>query len=1358
MKKTKGLKAVTALLLLLCLGLSLANPALALDNTGTVGSGTVYTDDAFYYSDQFMWKASLFVAKADTVNRADATMADFHRIGSEAVYLSPVADWSGWVGGDRPGNVKSLEFTTGNKMDTLQELKDKGGNVNALDPVVFTNSGGVNMITGVPNLPYPPQMCDGIIGDNGVVYPEYVGTLTKVTDYFGKGNTIFNLLNYYASQQGQTPQDLVSNLEFTINGETRKNWNPEGILPKAIAGNVADTDSSGWNHVNQVEWLIVYEPCTIVYTKVTGGYKAYVMTATDFAVTQIKKQMDWRYDEGRMSSWAGLQPDAWAPNGDRQHVAKLSHLVVGNSVIIKEGWYGLEATANTIDQNAAPPYSRWTSEDELKFGGWGMSLWEKPSTADTPLNYDFNDNTEVIYATDIFSNVDTQPGQELTVTYEINSETYTNTVIAMHDRKAVSYFKWHTPDVDEVTSYDLKITVSPFPKGTVDGDGNEYVHRTITVRPLVEKTPTDAKVLDTLPPDFIPEHVPGTVVGDDTLDENDMPVVKSITETSTAPYYLNDVVTLEVVTNRVTEWFDFKNVQSGDVRRLTSDSVGNGILASKFENPLNDTITWTLEFTMAHFGDNVYSATPGNTIKGMGSEFTYNLKLEEDPDIPKILSVDINPKPTEPPGFYWLYTDTKSPELKYMVIFETDSGTEMEPLMIKANTLIPKPDDPVKEGYDFMGWYKDNNFTELWDFNTEKIKGVTTLYAKFEIKKFTVFFNHNGLGAPVAPITVPYGQNIAAPAKSVVTGHIFEGWYKDSGLTEKWNFDTDVVTSNMTLYAKWRLDQFMVGFEENGGKLIADLLLDYDSLIPVPICEHEGYTLDGWFSDPACTVLWNFASDRVKNNMLLYAKWTANPSTIAFEENGGSEVADLVGVTDQTITDTTMPETLRPGYTFEGWFETEDFSSDKITQLPDKFPPGGVTYYAKWKTDISKIVFEENGGSEVADLTGLTDDPITDTTMPETLRPGYTFKGWFDIVDFSGTEITQLPDKFPAGGITYYAKWQANVSIIHYEENGAMLIPDLVGVTDQVITDRTMPDIPRDGYTLEGWYESTDFSGAAVTQLPEKFPIGSITYYAKWKSNVSVIAFEENGGSEVPDLTGVTDQVISDQDMPESLRPGYTFGGWFEASDFSGAAVTELPEKYPPGGITYHAKWTANPSIISFEENGGSEVADLTGITDQAITDRNMPETTRIDYEFVGWFTTSDFSGAAVTQLPEKFPPGGTTYYAGWKMETFRLIDLFPDPAFAEEVRLEMNKRDERLTDPIPDIYAKVVTKIDLEYVTVIESTVTLEQLFPDAAFAEAIRIEMNKRMARWLDPIVDIFEKVILRDDMDYVKELIIN
>lgn len=65
---------------------------------------------------------------------------------------------------------------------------------------------------------------------------------------------------------------------------------------------------------------------------------------------------------------------------------------------------------------------------------------------------------------------------------------------------------------------------------------------------------------------------------------------------------------------------------------------------------------------------------------------------------------------------------------------------------------------------------------------------------------------------------------------------------------------------------------------------------------------------------------------------------------------------------------------------------------------------------------------------------------------------------------------------------------------------------------------------------------------------------------------MSVIAFEENGGSEVPDLTGVTDQVISDQDMPESLRPGYTFGGWFEASDFSEPQLRSFRKNIHPAG------------------------------------------------------------------------------------------------------------------------------------------------------------------------------------------------
>lgn len=1220
MKKSFFRRSCLVLIALLFF-ISFGESVYALDNTTTIGSQTTDTIDAFYYSDQYMWKVSLFVAKSDTVNRTDSTMSDFYRIGEESVYLSPVSNLGQWVGGQRPKQLSSLLFSKENKVDTLQALEDVGGNADALNQVEFTDKNGVDILNfssilaNGKSLPFPPQLCDGYINGNGVQYSEYISSLSDVTSYFNNQNVVYTILRFYASQQGKSPEELVSNLEFTINGETRTNWNPEGILPKSISATTEDGTVIS-NQTNQVEWLIVYEPCTIVYTRDDSKwqvndrwYNGYVMSATDFAVTQLTKQMDWRYDETRMTSWAGLQPDAWDDNSNREHVTKLSHLVLGNSVVLKESWYALD-TGNGVDQNAATPYNRWTSEDELIYGGMGMSLWEKPIEYSESVNYDYNENTDIIYSIPIYSNINTTPGSELSVTFEINGETYTDTVIAPAATEVLSYFKWHTPEVDIPTTYDLKITISPFPEGTLDKNGNEYVHKNITVRPLVEKTPNDPKVLDELPDDYDPDLEPKMpVIGDDTYDETDDPVIKEIYESTSSPYYYTDEVTLMVVTNRATESLHFKNIENpDDTRQLTENSVGNGLLVSVFENPLDDSKTWELTFSMANFGQNVYSFIPGSTTNGLGEEVFYSLEMLEDPDTPEIYSVSISPEPDPELGFYYLYTDTKSPELTYTVYFNTDGGTEMESIQAVANTLLLRPDDPEKIGYEFKGWFKDNNFTDPWDFDNDRIKGVTTLYAKFEIQTFTVTFNNNGKGESVESVEVPYGMNILEPDQLTEEGYTQEGWFTDSGLTNEWDFDNDVVTSDMTLYANWTTNQYIVGFEEYDGTIVEDLIVDYNDLVPEPESTLDGYVLEGWFTDDGFTTQWNFNTDRVTEDLVLYAKWKAEPSIIAFEENDGSEVSDLEGV------------------------------------------------------------------------------------------------------------------------------------------------------TDQVITDRTMPESTRYGYELEGWFLEEDFSGDAVTELPEKFPAGGLTYFAKWKSTISIISFEENGGSEVSDLEGVTDQEITDRTLPESLLEGYTLEGWFLEEDFSGDAVTELPETFPAGGLTYYAKWSADPAFIRFEENGGSEVSDLEGVTDQEIVERTLPETTLEDFVFLGWWESEDdaanLTGDPITELPETFPPGETIYYAGWKVETFRLIDLFPDPKLAETVRLEMNTRPERLIDPIPDIYADVVVRADLEYVTHLASTVSLDQIFTDNTLAELTRLEMNKRFERLIDPIPDIYADVITKDDLDYVTE----
>lgn len=70
----------------------------------------------------------------------------------------------------------------------------------------------------------------------------------------------------------------------------------------------------------------------------------------------------------------------------------------------------------------------------------------------------------------------------------------------------------------------------------------------------------------------------------------------------------------------------------------------------------------------------------------------------------------------------------------------------------------------------------------------------------------TVTFDSNG-GSAVTEITgLSFNTTITAPAAPTKTGYVFDGWYKESSCTTEWNFSSDKVTENITLYAKWTLE------------------------------------------------------------------------------------------------------------------------------------------------------------------------------------------------------------------------------------------------------------------------------------------------------------------------------------------------------------------------------------------------------------------------------------------------------------------------------------------------------------------------------------------------------------------------
>ena len=143
---------------------------------------------------------------------------------------------------------------------------------------------------------------------------------------------------------------------------------------------------------------------------------------------------------------------------------------------------------------------------------------------------------------------------------------------------------------------------------------------------------------------------------------------------------------------------------------------------------------------------------------------------------------------------------------------------------------------------------------------------------------FFVAFDMQGKGSAVDTVfNLAEGSLVAEPAVPTDEYYIFDGWYKEMACITAWNFETDVVTENTTLYAKWETkERCVVIFKSNLAEVMSGRdTVDYGSLVERPAdLESDDYYFDGWYKNSSCTQKWDFDNDRVlQKTTRIYAKW-----------------------------------------------------------------------------------------------------------------------------------------------------------------------------------------------------------------------------------------------------------------------------------------------------------------------------------------------------------------------------------------------------------------------------------------------------------------------------------------------------
>lgn len=289
---------------------------------------------------------------------------------------------------------------------------------------------------------------------------------------------------------------------------------------------------------------------------------------------------------------------------------------------------------------------------------------------------------------------------------------------------------------------------------------------------------------------------------------------------------------------------------------------------------------------------------------------------------------------------------------KYVVTFDSDGGNAVSNQTVVHGETVKKPEDPVKQGYTFNGWYKDKNSESGYDFTSAVTENIT-LYARWN-KNYTITFQTNG-GNKIEDQTVESGKTVKSPQDPVKTGCTFVGWYLDSQLKQAYDFSAPV-TKNITLYARWKVvdastpvnssgstggssngssnnntgngnnnagnnntdnnntgndntnipsGSYMVKFHSNGGSSIADQLVKEGAYVNVPdIPLRNGYAFAGWYTDAATTKLFNFQETTVNSNLQLYACWVDTNDKTDTDGDGLTDALEEFYKTDKTKPDT----------------------------------------------------------------------------------------------------------------------------------------------------------------------------------------------------------------------------------------------------------------------------------------------------------------------------------------------------------------------------------------------------------------------------------------------------------------------
>lgn len=598
------------------------------------------------------------------------------------------------------------------------------------------------------------------------------------------------------------------------------------------------------------------------------------------------------------------------------------------------------------------------------------------------------------------------------------------------------------------------------------------------------------------------------------------------------------------------------------------------------------------------------------------------------------------------------------------------NGSVYREVEVDYNHTVTAPDPPpADDGYRFAGWYYDGN---PWDFNRLITEDGIKIYAEWEDLDYTVTFmnGETNLGEQTvkkgAKIkTNDKGQVLNDKTKAIIpskAGYTFRYWAtkNSDGTYTEWNLNTQTVSNKTTLYAVWKVNEYLITFNTNRGTWQGatgedSKRYEYGSKITKPTDPvRTGYTFGGWYRDSAFSTAWNFDEDTVPvNGVTLYARWVHTVKF--FDSENGEEFEELrQTVADNGLISVNKPE--KPGYAFVAWYKERDLknvwnATDKVTT--------DLNLYAKWEAVQYTVTFELNGGEWKDTAVSQTQNigyngKATEPTEPPT-KTGYVFVAWYQ--DSSFKNVYNF-DEIVSGNVTLYAKWALDGYAITYHANDGTSTSKTIPVpltkeeakAGQIeVTLATLASLEftvRQGYTFKGWNTAEKRNSAAAPEYADQAKItlkGNLDLYAKWEKTGVVVTFDANGGTETMDPQTVPKGTATKLSKNLFQREGYGFIGWSTKKSANGKPeYTDEAEVKLDQDVTLYAQWDRTGFTVTFDANASDGV---TGTMEkqtfkkadgkQALTKNQF---VRTGCTFSGWNTSEDGFGRAYADEQELTP------------------------------------------------------------------------------------------------------------------------